>query len=103
MVREPWFALDVGVSSIILESDSCSLVKLVLGNMVDCLEIGLVVEEIQHLCMNFSRYSVVFGSRKVNWVTHGLAKLALTSIGDSFFIDSVSPSVASFVLDNLPK
>ncbi|KAL5789443.1 hypothetical protein ACOSQ2_004331 [Xanthoceras sorbifolium] len=103
MVRELWFALDVGVSSIILEFDSCSLVELVLGNMVDCSEIGLVVEEIQHLCMNFSSYSMVFGYRKVNWVAHGLAKLALASVGDSFFIDSVSPFVASFVLDNLPE
>ncbi|KAL5831922.1 hypothetical protein ACOSQ4_017276 [Xanthoceras sorbifolium] len=95
--------MDVGFSSIILESDSSSLVGLVLGNMVDYLEIGLVVAEIQHLCLNFSWFSVVFRSRKVDWVAHDLAKLALVSVGDSFLIDFVPLFVELFDLNDLPE
>ncbi|KAL5790346.1 hypothetical protein ACOSQ2_005234 [Xanthoceras sorbifolium] len=101
MVRGLRFARVVGVSSIVLDSYSSSLVGLVLGHVVDCSEIGLVVEEIQHLYLNFNCFSVVFGSKKFNWVAHGLAKLTLASIGDSFLIDFVPSSMESFVLTDL--
>ncbi|KAL5748347.1 hypothetical protein ACOSQ2_025644 [Xanthoceras sorbifolium] len=103
MVRGLRFARDVGASSIVLESDCNSLVGLVLGHVMDFLEIGLVVEEIQHISLNFNCFSVVFGYRKVNLVAHILAKLALISISDLFLIDFVPPSVESFVLTNLPE
>ncbi|KAL5831871.1 hypothetical protein ACOSQ4_017225 [Xanthoceras sorbifolium] len=103
MVRGLKFARDVGASSIVLESDCSSLVGLVRGQVVDFSQIGLVVEEIQHISLHFNCFSVVFGSRKVNCVVHTLAKLALVSVGDSFLIDFVPPSVESFILADLPK
>ncbi|KAL5834915.1 hypothetical protein ACOSQ4_014412 [Xanthoceras sorbifolium] len=103
MVRGLKFARDVGASSIILESDYSSLVGLVCSLVVDFSEIGLVVEEIQHLSLQFSCFSMAFGSRKVNCVAHALAKLTSASVGDSFLIDSVPPSVESFVLADLPE
>ncbi|KAL5821686.1 hypothetical protein ACOSQ3_023568 [Xanthoceras sorbifolium] len=60
------FALDVGVSSVIVESDASSLVDLINGKVVVFSEISLVVAEIQTLCLNFHSCLVVFGSKKVN-------------------------------------
>ncbi|KAL5752847.1 hypothetical protein ACOSP7_023037 [Xanthoceras sorbifolium] len=103
MVRGLKFARDFGASSIILESDCSPFVGLVRGLVVDFSEIGLVVEEIQHLSLHFACFSVAFGSRKVNCVAHALAKLALASVGNLFLFDSVPFSVESFVLADLSE
>ncbi|KAL5746260.1 hypothetical protein ACOSP7_027406 [Xanthoceras sorbifolium] len=60
------FALDIGILSIVVESDASSLVNLINGKVVALSEIGLVVTEIQNLCSNFQNCSFIFGSMKVN-------------------------------------
>ncbi|KAL5785328.1 hypothetical protein ACOSQ2_007720 [Xanthoceras sorbifolium] len=47
------FALDIGVSSIVVESNASSLVDLINGKVVAFHEIGVVMDEIQSLCSNF--------------------------------------------------
>ncbi|KAL5819458.1 hypothetical protein ACOSQ4_023300 [Xanthoceras sorbifolium] len=66
VLRGLQFALDVGVSFIVVESDASSLVGFINDNVMSFSEIGLVVVEIQKLCLNFQNYLVIFGAMKVN-------------------------------------
>ncbi|KAL5777232.1 hypothetical protein ACOSP7_010158 [Xanthoceras sorbifolium] len=97
------FALDVGVSSIVVESDASSLVDLINGKIVASSKIDLVMDEIQSLCSNFQNCSFIFGSRKVNWVAHNLAKFALSFVSDFFLVDDVPSLEESFVRDDRPE
>ncbi|KAL5752784.1 hypothetical protein ACOSQ2_023291 [Xanthoceras sorbifolium] len=96
VLRGLQFALDVGVSFIVVESDASSLVGFINDKVMSFSEIGLVVVEIQKLCLNFQNYLVIFGAMKVNWIAHSLTKLALVSVSDSFFIDANPLSVSIF-------
>ncbi|KAL5818099.1 hypothetical protein ACOSQ3_026477 [Xanthoceras sorbifolium] len=97
------FAIDVGIAFLIMESNTSSLIGLINGKLVASSKIGLIVKEIQSLCFQFQHCSFFFGSRKVNWVAHTLAKLALSSVSDFFLIDVVPLLVELFVQDDRPE
>ncbi|KAL5852571.1 hypothetical protein ACOSQ3_007689 [Xanthoceras sorbifolium] len=96
------FALDLGVSLSLVESDASSVVGLINGSADSSTDIGLVILDIKRCLVEFPNCSISFVPRAANSVTHSLAKLALSSCEYGFFIDVVAPCVESLILADLP-
>ena len=64
-------------------------------------DMGVIISDIM-LLIKSEPISVSFVSRKVNMVAHNLAKLALSSVKDCFWLEFCPPSMKSLVLVNCP-
>ncbi|KAL5766400.1 hypothetical protein ACOSP7_017017 [Xanthoceras sorbifolium] len=81
----------------VVESDSGSVINLLLSGYSVQLEIGLVLDDILSLRDSFDFIDVVFSSRSTNKVAHSLAKMALSHGLDLVLIEEVSPGLSKLI------
>ncbi|KAL5756141.1 hypothetical protein ACOSQ2_020887 [Xanthoceras sorbifolium] len=93
-------AVDLGLSSICVESDAASIVKQLSSRDSSCSDIGLILDDILSLVVNLSDISFSSVRRCANKVAHGLAKLALWHQPVGVQFGDVSSSLALLILDD---
>ncbi|KAH7572293.1 hypothetical protein JRO89_XS04G0233800 [Xanthoceras sorbifolium] len=71
-------AIDMGLSTVCVESDAASIVKQLSSRVSSCSDIGLILDDILSLVVNFAALSFSSVRRSANNVAHGLAKVALS-------------------------
>ncbi|KAH7566475.1 hypothetical protein JRO89_XS08G0169600 [Xanthoceras sorbifolium] len=93
-------AIDMGLSTVCVESDAASVVKQLSSRVTSCSDIGLILDYILSLVVNFADLSFSSVRRCANKVAHGLAKFALSHQPVGVRLGSVPSSVALIVLDD---
>ena len=90
-------ALDSGLCPFQVETDSLSVVNLVIKGCPPLGDVGTVIGDILALLDTLPACSVIFAPRKANVVAHCLARLALSSDFDVFWSDFVPPYAEALV------
>ncbi|KAH7572246.1 hypothetical protein JRO89_XS04G0226300 [Xanthoceras sorbifolium] len=100
-------AIDMGLSTVCVESDAASVVKQLSSRVTSCSDIGLILDDIGlilddilSLVVNFADLSFSSVRRSTNIVAHGLAKFALSHQPVGVRLGSVPNSLALVVLDD---
>ncbi|KAH7544499.1 hypothetical protein JRO89_XS15G0175400 [Xanthoceras sorbifolium] len=93
-------AIDMGLSTVCVESDAASVVKQLSSRVTSCSDIGLILDDILSLVVNFADLSFSSVRRSANKVAHGLAKFALSHQPVGVRLGSVPSSIAIVVLDD---
>ncbi|KAL5742583.1 hypothetical protein ACOSP7_011960 [Xanthoceras sorbifolium] len=93
-------AIDMGLSTVCVESDAASVVKQLSSRVSSCSDIGLILDDILSLVVNFADLSFSSVRRSANIVAHGLAKFALSYQPVGVRLGSVPSSLALAVLDD---
>ncbi|KAL5779613.1 hypothetical protein ACOSQ2_010350 [Xanthoceras sorbifolium] len=93
-------AIDMGLSTVCVESDAASVVKQLSSRVTSCSDIGLILDDILSLVVNFADLSFSSVRRSANIVAHGLAKFALSYQPVGVQLGSVPSSLALAVLDD---
>ncbi|KAL5864153.1 hypothetical protein ACOSQ3_001667 [Xanthoceras sorbifolium] len=93
-------AIDMGWSTVCVESDAASVVKQLSSRVTSCSDIGLILDDILSLVVNFADLSFSSVGRSANRVAHGLAKIALSHQPVGVRLRSVPSSLALVVLDD---
>ncbi|KAL5783740.1 hypothetical protein ACOSP7_008769 [Xanthoceras sorbifolium] len=93
-------AIDMGLSTVCVESDAASVVKQLSSRVTSCSDIGLILDDILSLVVNFADLSFLSVRRSANIVAHGLAKFALSHQPVGVRLGSVPSSLALVVLDD---
>ncbi|KAL5756018.1 hypothetical protein ACOSQ2_020764 [Xanthoceras sorbifolium] len=93
-------AIDMGLSTVCVESDAASVVKQLSSRVTSCSDIGLILDDILSLVVNFADLSFSSVRRSANIVAHGLAKFALSHQPVGVRLGSVPSSLALVVLDD---
>ncbi|KAK3220990.1 hypothetical protein Dsin_014960 [Dipteronia sinensis] len=91
------FAVSSGWLLCVLESDAKSMVGLVLSGTAPLAEVGVVIVDIIRLVNGF-QIALSFVPRAADRVADCLAKLALASSEDHFYLNSIPPSMEGLVL-----
>ena len=83
---------ELGFDRLILEGDSETVIKAILGDYMDCSYLGHVLKDIKFLFSSFSFISVKHIHREGNYVAH---KLARRAIRDPFLVwmEAVPPDI----------
>ena len=86
------FAKELGFDKVVMEGDSKTVIKAILGDYMDCSYMGHVLQDIKLLFSSFSFISVKHIHREGNCVAH---KLARRAIRNHFLVwmESVPPDV----------
>ena len=86
------FAKELGFDKVVMEGDSKTVIKAILGDYMDCSYMGHVLQDIKLLFSSFSFISVKHIHREGNFVAH---KLARQAIRNPFLVwmESVPPDV----------
>ncbi|KAH7564739.1 hypothetical protein JRO89_XS09G0017400 [Xanthoceras sorbifolium] len=71
-------AIDMGLSTVCVESDAASVVKQMSSRVTSCYDIGLILDDILSLVVKFADLSFSSVRRSANKVTPGLAKFFLS-------------------------
>ena len=71
------FAKELGFDRMVLEGDSKTVIKAILGDYMDCSYMGHVLQDIKMLSSSFSFISVKHIHREGNCVAHKLARRAI--------------------------
>ncbi|KAL5780466.1 hypothetical protein ACOSQ2_011203 [Xanthoceras sorbifolium] len=93
-------AIDMGLSTVCVESDAASVVKQLSSRVTSCSDIGLILDDILSLVVNFADLSFSSVRRSANIVAHGLAKFALSHQPVGVRLGSVPSPLALVVLDD---
>ncbi|KAL5733341.1 hypothetical protein ACOSQ2_033033 [Xanthoceras sorbifolium] len=93
-------AVDLGLSSVCVESDAASIVKQLASRDSPCSDIGLILDDIFSLAVNVSSISFSSVRRCANTVAHGLAKLALWHQPVGVQFGDVPSSLVPLVVDD---
>ncbi|KAL5833304.1 hypothetical protein ACOSQ3_016978 [Xanthoceras sorbifolium] len=88
---------ETGLLPAMVESDSLSVVNLILAGQPIRSEIGLVIEDILKLKVLHGFSSFVFSPRTSYRVAHSLAKMVVTHAMDIVSLEKVPPSIRSLV------
>ncbi|KAH7571631.1 hypothetical protein JRO89_XS04G0105300 [Xanthoceras sorbifolium] len=100
VLRGVEMALESGITSFMVESDSATTVNLVRSRSVILSEVGLYIEDIISKFDNVSFVDINFIPRTANSVAHGLAKFALQVSGNLVWMENVMSSIALLVLED---
>ncbi|KAL5777552.1 hypothetical protein ACOSP7_010478 [Xanthoceras sorbifolium] len=95
------FALDIGVTLSLVESDASLAVGLINGSADTSANIGLVILDIKRCLFEFLNCQISFVPRAANFVAHRLVKFTLFSCEYDFLIDAVLPCMESLILTDL--
>ncbi|XWS56298.1 hypothetical protein CRYUN_Cryun09bG0073900 [Craigia yunnanensis] len=87
----------MGFTSILLEGDALRVINQINLSSPDLSEIGNLIDECRSLVRIFQSSSVSHVNRSANAVTHSLAKLALESKNDLYWIEDCPPIVLAIV------
>ncbi|KAL5772827.1 hypothetical protein ACOSP7_012443 [Xanthoceras sorbifolium] len=93
-------AIDMGLSTVCVESDVASVVKQLSSSVTSCSDIGLSLDDILSLVVIFANISFSSVCRSANQVAHGLAKFALPHQPVSVRQGGVPSSLGLVVLDD---
>ncbi|KAL5783297.1 hypothetical protein ACOSP7_008326 [Xanthoceras sorbifolium] len=93
-------AIDMGLSTVCVESDAASVVKQLSSQVSSCSDIGLILDDILSLVVNFAALSFSSVRRSANIVAHSLAKFVLSHQPVGVRLGSVPSSLARVVLDD---
>ncbi|KAL5854464.1 hypothetical protein ACOSQ4_004266 [Xanthoceras sorbifolium] len=93
-------AIDMGLSTVCVESDAAPVVKQLSSRVISCSDIGLILDDILSLVVNFADLSFSSVRRSANIVAHGLAKFALSHQPVGVRLGSIPSSLALVVLDD---
>ncbi|KAL5846016.1 hypothetical protein ACOSQ3_009540 [Xanthoceras sorbifolium] len=90
-------AVETGLLPAIVESDSLSVVNLLLARQPICSEICLVINDILELKTLYGFSSFVFSLITSNRVAHSLVKMVIVYAIDVVLIEEVLPGIRLFV------
>ncbi|KAL5779688.1 hypothetical protein ACOSQ2_010425 [Xanthoceras sorbifolium] len=90
-------AAESGLLPATVESDSLSVINLILSDSPIRSEIGLVIKDILELKVLYGFSSFVFSLRSTNRITHNLAKMALVHALDIILLEEVPPNIRVLV------
>ncbi|KAL5802726.1 hypothetical protein ACOSQ4_031031 [Xanthoceras sorbifolium] len=93
-----FIALDVGLWSLVVESDSLSVINLILQKSVPLM--GLVLEDIFHIAGNDSVSTFCFAPRIANRGAHALAQLNCSLTHLLVLLEDYPSSIADVILDD---
>ncbi|KAL5826370.1 hypothetical protein ACOSQ4_018167 [Xanthoceras sorbifolium] len=96
VLRDIFFAYDLGIVPNFIESDASTVVDLINGRIMSSADVEIVVLR----CFLGSVVSLV--PRLANFVAHSIAKLALVSTLDLFLVNDFPFFVESCILTDLP-
>ena len=91
-----------GLVPAVLESDALMVIWDICNNMSLSSDVGLVVDEILNFSRESNMFSFIYVPRLVNRVAHGLAKLALSHLGEFVWVDDCLLCVESLVAGDSP-
>jgi hypothetical protein len=96
-------AIKMGATRVEFESDSTTLVNALNGNEYDRSTIGVLIKEVQSLCVtNFICFSFSFDRRTCNAVAHELARFGMNSAeASSFWVDFAPSCVSDFIASDI--
>lgn len=95
------FAIDLGFTHVVLETDSKIVVRNILGLDRDYSEMRAITWKINHLRRSFRDSRVEFIAREGNGTAHGLATLGMANQTDAFWVEDGPPILMKLVdLDN---
>ncbi|WVZ95969.1 hypothetical protein U9M48_041787 [Paspalum notatum var. saurae] len=97
-------AMEHGISRVIVETDSASLVEGLKTNAFGQAPCGVILKEIKELCrLHFDSVEVMHAPRSCNRCAHKLAKLGISRDPDQSIVwsDPLPDSVSVFVLGDL--
>ncbi|TXG70065.1 hypothetical protein EZV62_005000 [Acer yangbiense] len=80
------FAIETCLVPVVIESDTLGVVNLIRA-------IGTVIDDIIYCIHGLAGGSVIYASRKVNFVAHNLPRMALTITKDCYWIEEYPPCV----------
>ena len=96
------FAIDVGISDLIIEGDNVSVMRVVASNCLDGSRLGNVLEDIHCLASALRWCSVSCVKRTANSVAHSLARFARNVSDELVWIeDSPQPAREALYIDSL--
>ncbi|XVF03089.1 hypothetical protein REPUB_Repub04eG0230600 [Reevesia pubescens] len=96
-VKALFFAEEFGCRDIVLEGDALHIVNLLNHNEVDTSFIGNLILEGRMRLRRFGNHTVSHSRRETNLVAHLLAKAAIASKNDLYWIDEVPVFLQSAV------
>ena len=80
------------------------VVNLIVGGVFPCSEVGMIIKDFCLKIKMLPNCSIIFTSRRANNVAHCLAKLGLSSVEGSFWMEECTLSVYPVVLgDRHPR
>ncbi|KAK0592975.1 hypothetical protein LWI29_028449 [Acer saccharum] len=91
-------AKDIGLWPCEIETDAQVLVNLLTSDVIPSSEVGLVIQDIKQILVEFPDCKVAFVPRGANMAAHGLAKLGLSVSCDRFWMEDFPPKICSTVL-----
>lgn len=103
ILRSICFAWESGLSPCLVESDSQVVVSMINSGVAPISNVGLVISDILDLVNASPFCCVCFAPHKANMVAHCLAKLGLSNVFDSFWMEEVPPCMALVVLGEFPS
>ncbi|KAK2643397.1 hypothetical protein Ddye_025160 [Dipteronia dyeriana] len=84
-------AIDTGLVFVVIESDALGAVNLIKSRGQNAADIGIVIDDIVSRISSLVGGSVVYASRKANFVAYILSRMAMTNCKGSF-LDGGLPS-----------
>ncbi|KAL5827457.1 hypothetical protein ACOSQ4_019254 [Xanthoceras sorbifolium] len=102
ILRGIQFASEMGISPIMVESDSLSVINIITSHAFPLSDVGVVISDIYRSIEALNDFKIIFASRQANSVAHGLAKLALSLSDASFWLEDYPPCIENLVLGNYP-
>ncbi|KAK8634097.1 hypothetical protein V6N13_014926 [Hibiscus sabdariffa] len=98
MLQAIHFAFDLGLQSVIVESDSKSVVQKLKSLALDYSDIGLITRDIKIFSRHFASCEFSFKSRICNKAAHALAAEGLTKSHDQFWVED-APAMVLHIAD----
>ncbi|KAL5865714.1 hypothetical protein ACOSQ3_003228 [Xanthoceras sorbifolium] len=98
-----WLAFDSGFLPILMESNALCVINVLKEGSVLCSDLGLVIYDIFHVCCCLNILSFSFIPRVVNKVDDAIAKVALSSVSDSFWTKSCPHLLELLVQEDFPS
>ncbi|TXG47194.1 hypothetical protein EZV62_026488 [Acer yangbiense] len=87
----------------VLESDALTVVQDICRNESLSSDVGLVIDDILFFCRDFNFFSFRHVPRLANKVAHGLAKLALSNLGEFVWSGDCPLCVENLVMGDFPQ
>ncbi|KAK2638283.1 hypothetical protein Ddye_026078 [Dipteronia dyeriana] len=95
-------AVDTGMIPSVVESKALGVVKMINEGCPSPANIGLVIGDVLTCLQALMNCSVMYVSRKANFIAHTLSTIALRINEDQFWIEDYSLCVERFHLDKYP-
>ncbi|KAL5757816.1 hypothetical protein ACOSP7_020427 [Xanthoceras sorbifolium] len=97
------FARECGLVPIVVESDSQSIIKLIINRVVPQVEVGVIILDILHSEFLSSVISFNFNPRTANKVANALAKAVVSLASDLYWIETYPPIVVQLIYGDFPE